>query len=209
MTIERPNQARADLAAIFAGGEGRRMGGVDKGALVLGGEPLWKRVSDRLGSQANAVAVLARTAPHWLGELGARLIQDAPEIGGPPAGLLGALRVLEDQNGPDALLLTAPVDSPFLPADLFAQLDAARRRENAPAAIVRYAGRFQPVFGLWRAGCASAVAAAAKHERTLYAIAARAGAIQCEAWAGVAPDPFTNLNTPEDFAAAQQVSGDS
>lgn len=200
---------KADLAAIFAGGEGRRMGGADKGAIILGGVPLWKRVSDRLQSQADAIAILARSEPSWLPDLGARLIQDAPETEGPPAGLLGALRFLEHHSGPDALLLTAPVDSPFLPQDLFAQLDSARRAANALAAIVRHAGRLQPVFGLWQAGCASAVEAAASQERTLYAIAARAGAIECEAWAGATPDPFANLNTPEDLAAAQQALRDS
>lgn len=31
---------RADLSVLFAGGAGRRMGGIDKGALVLGGHGL-------------------------------------------------------------------------------------------------------------------------------------------------------------------------
>jgi molybdopterin-guanine dinucleotide biosynthesis protein A len=209
MMVERPTQARADLAAIFAGGEGRRMGGVDKATLMLGGRPLWRIASERLATQADALAVLAPKQPAWLEGLpGAQWIADAPELRGPPAGVLAALRFLERQQGSDALLLTAPVDSPFAPDNLFEKLDAARRHASAPAVIVRHAGRLQPVFGVWQAGCAAVFAAAAEHERTLHGIATRAGATACEAWADAAPDPFTNLNTPEDLAAAERAIGD-
>ena len=203
-------QTKADLAVIFAGGEGRRMGGLDKGALLLDGKPLWRVVSDRLSPQAGALAVVAPKAPAWLPELSsAQWIADARGLRGPPAAMLAALQFLETRSGPEALLLTAPVDSPFLPENLFTRLDATRRKAGTPAAIVRHNDRLQPVFGLWQAGSARAFATAAKLERALYAIAARAGAIECDAWADATPNPFTNLNTPEDLAAAQQALRDS
>lgn len=195
---------QAALAAIFAGGAGRRMGGTDKGAVVLGGRPLFRIVAERLAPQAEKLAVLAPAEPSWLGEIpGARWIRDAAGEEGPGAGLLGALRFLEKEHGPEALLLTAPVDAPFLPDDLFAKLNAARRKAEAPAAIVRHAGRLHPVFGVWRAICAGVVARAMEEERALHRIALRAGAVECEAWAGAIPDPFTNLNSPEDVASAE------
>jgi molybdopterin-guanine dinucleotide biosynthesis protein A len=195
---------QAALAAIFAGGAGRRMGGADKGRIVLGGKPLFQIVAERLSPQAEKLAVLAPDEPSWLEEIPAALsIRDAAGEEGPGAGLLGALRFLGKEYGPDALLLTAPVDAPFLPADLFAKLEAARRRTEAPAAIVRHAGGLHPVFGVWRASCAGVVARAMEEERALHRIALKAGAVECEAWAGAAPDPFTNLNTPEDVASAE------
>ena len=194
----------ADMAAIFAGGEGRRMGGLDKGALVVGGEPLWRRVSARLAPQAHALSVLAPARPDWMdGMDGATWIADAADASGPAAGLLGALRWLEKDAGPDALLLTAPVDAPFLPDDLFVQLEAVLVTAEVPAAIVRHAGGLHPVFGLWRAGCAGAVEQALKTDRALHRIAAKAGAVECEGWKGSSPDPFANLNSPADVAAAE------
>jgi molybdenum cofactor guanylyltransferase len=196
---------KADLAAIFAGGAGMRMGGVDKGAISLGGKLLGERVAERLWPQARSLAVLSIEAPGWLANIsGALWIGDASEAKGPGAGLLAALRWLESERGPDALVLTAPVDAPFAPVDLFRKLDAARRQAGAPAAIVRHADGLHPVFGLWRADCAGPVADAMKHERALHRIASKAGAVDCEAWAGASPDPFTNLNSPEDVALAEK-----
>ena len=182
------------------------MGGADKGALVVGGQSLWRRVTDRLAPQARVLAVLAPARPAWMdGIAGALWIADASASSGPGGGLLGALRWLEKDEGPDALLLTAPVDAPFLPNDLFDRLEAARTQARAPAAIVRHAGGLHPVFGLWRAGCAAVVEQALKDERALYRIAARTGAVECEAWKGLSPDPFANLNSPEDVAAAETL----
>jgi molybdenum cofactor guanylyltransferase len=191
------------MAAIFAGGEGRRMGNVDKGSLVVAGRALWRIVSERLGPQAEKLAVLAPAAPSWVGQAEALWIADASIARGPAAGLLGALLALEKEHGADALLLTAPVDAPFLPDDLFEKFDAARRRAGVPAAIVRHAGGLHPVFGLWEAGCAAAVAEAVREDRALHRVAAKVGAVECEAWEGRSPDPFANLNSPEDVAAAE------
>lgn len=191
------------MAAILAGGEGRRMGGVDKGALVVGGQPLWRTVFERLAPQAVRLVVVAPIAPSWMAQADAPWIADAAHARGPAAGLLGALRLLEREQGADALLLTAPVDAPFLPEDLFEKLDAERKRAGSRAAIVRHAGGLHPVFGVWQAGCAPAVETALQEERALHRIAARAGAAECEAWEGWQPDPFANLNSPEDVAAAE------
>jgi len=195
----------AHIAAIFAGGEGRRMGGADKGAILVAGQPLWRLVSGRLAPQARRLAVLAPRPPAWIEEAGEAIwIADAAS-GGPGAGLLGALRHLEKEAGPDALLLTAPVDAPFLPDDLFARLEAARARAGAPAAIVRHAGGLHPVFGLWKAGCSEAVEKVLRDQRALHLIAREAGAAECEAWQDASPDPFANLNSPEDVAAAETL----
>ena len=199
-----PPSERADLAAIFAGGAGTRMGGADKGAVIFAGRPLHSVVAGRLAPQAKALAVLAPQAPAWLGDNpGALWLADAAEAKGPAAGLIAALRWLRAEQGDDALLLTAPVDAPFLPADLFDKLETARREAGAPAAIVRHAGGLHPVFGLWRANCAGAVEDALQADRALHRIADKVGAVHCKAWSAVSPDPFANLNTPEDVAAAE------
>jgi molybdopterin-guanine dinucleotide biosynthesis protein A len=194
---------RAQLAAIFAGGEGRRMGGLDKASLVVGGRPLWRIVVERLAPQAEMLAVLSPTAPSWVGQAGSLWIADASRARGPAAGLLGALEALEKEQGADALLLTAPVDGPFLPEDLFEKLENTRRRAGARASIVRHAGGLHPVFGVWQAGCAGAVEEALQEERALQRIAALIGAVECDAWGRQSPDPFANLNSPEDVAAAE------
>ena len=46
-------------AAILAGGEGRRVGGRDKGLLILHGKPLIERVADALRAQVGAILICA------------------------------------------------------------------------------------------------------------------------------------------------------
>ena len=50
---------------------------------------------------------------------------------------------------------------------------------------------------------ADAVEAAMEEERALHRVAARVGAVECGAWEGQSPDPFANLNSPQDVAAAE------
>ena len=201
-----PKPGRAELAAIYAGGVGKRMGGADKGALTVDGQPLWKIVSTRLEPQAGGVAVLSHAPPDWFRSIpGGIWIADLPNRAGPAAGLLAGLRHLERELGRDALLLTSPIDAPFLPLDLFEKLDGVRRSTKAPAVVAYHKGMTHPVFGLWTAGCADDVAEALKDERSLGRIAERARAVECEGWVGSNPDPFMNINTPEDLAAAEQA----
>jgi hypothetical protein len=47
---------------VLAGGEGRRMGGVDKGLLLLGGQPLVARVAARLRPQVDKLLLSANRA---------------------------------------------------------------------------------------------------------------------------------------------------
>lgn len=198
--------AKADLGAIFAGGQGRRMGGIDKGLIELGDRPLWQIVSQRLAPQAHAIAVLAPAAPVWLdGVESAVWIEDDPAIQGPAAGLAAALALLLRTSGPGASLLTTPVDAPFLPPDLFEQTSAVR--DANPVVMTQTQGRLHPVFGLWRAGVAQEFAVAARADASLRRAAERLGYSVCAAWDGADPDPFLNLNTPADLSAAEAILG--
>jgi molybdopterin-guanine dinucleotide biosynthesis protein A len=114
------------------------------------------------------------------------------------------LRLLLAEKGPKARLLTAPVDAPFVPPDLFARLEAARLAAGSGVSVVHHEGGLHPVFGVWLAACARDVGAAFDAgERALHRLAEKAAAVPCAAWAGLRPDPFFNINTPEDLSAAE------
>jgi molybdopterin molybdotransferase len=118
---------------ILAGGRGTRMGRVDKGLQPFRGATLVAHVLQRLAPQVSIVAINAnRNLPQYQAAAG-----DAPVLPdfidgfeGPLAGLQVGL-----QYCPTELLLTAPCDSPFLPADLAERLHAAMRAENADLAV--------------------------------------------------------------------------
>ena len=131
---------------ILAGGQGRRMGGVDKGLKVLRGKPLVQWVIERLEPQVDELLINANQNLETYEHLGYRVIPD--EIGGFAGPLAGLQRGLTEARHP--LVATTPCDSPFLPRDLIARLYAALSRENAEIAVARTGDQPHPVFCLCR-----------------------------------------------------------
>jgi molybdopterin-guanine dinucleotide biosynthesis protein A len=78
---------------ILAGGQGRRMGGVDKGLQLLRGRPMVEWVLERLAPQVSEIIVNANQNIERYEEYGHRVVRD--EIGGfagPLAGLHAGLK---------------------------------------------------------------------------------------------------------------------
>jgi molybdopterin-guanine dinucleotide biosynthesis protein A len=131
---------------ILAGGQGRRMGTVDKGLVPLAGRPMVSHVLQRLAPQVDEILINANQHLDDYAALGHRVIPDA--IGG-FAGPLAGLHVGLAQ-ATHALVATVPCDSPFLPPDLVARLHEALDAHNADLAVARTFDQPHPVFALVR-----------------------------------------------------------
>ena len=149
---------------VLAGGRGTRMGGVDKGLQLLHGEPLAAHVLKRLAPQTGPPLNNAhRHAEVYAGlgaPFGAAVVADTlAGFPGPLAGLLAGLRAA----GTD-FVLSAPCDSPGLPADLAARLGEALDAHGADIATVTTTDAhgqtsIHPVFALLRTSLADDLAA--------------------------------------------------
>ncbi|MYN01832.1 molybdenum cofactor guanylyltransferase MobA [Pseudoduganella sp. DS3] len=118
-------------AFILAGGRATRMGRVDKGLQPFRGLPLAAHVLQRLAPQAASVTINANRNLAAYGALGVPVLQDELQgYEGPLAGLQTGLRHCATD-----LLLTAPCDSPFLPADLAQRLYDALQAQGADLAV--------------------------------------------------------------------------
>ncbi|SFV12126.1 molybdopterin molybdotransferase MoeA [Pseudoduganella namucuonensis] len=116
---------------ILAGGRGTRMGRVDKGLQPFRGATLAAHVLLRLAPQVAGVAINANRNQATYEAMGAPVWPDDMQgYEGPLAGLQTGLRRCATE-----LLLTAPCDSPFLPADLAQRLLAALREQDADLAV--------------------------------------------------------------------------
>ena len=116
---------------ILAGGRGSRMGGVDKGLQLLGGVSMVANVIARLAPQVAALIINANRNLDAYAEFGVPVWPDEnDDFAGPLAGIQTGLRHCRTPY-----LVTAPCDSPFLPADLVSQLSTARQTANADLAI--------------------------------------------------------------------------
>jgi molybdenum cofactor guanylyltransferase len=122
------------IGLVLAGGEGRRMGGVDKGLQPWRGQPLATHVLQALQPQVSRLMVSANRHHETYATFGHPVLADPDGLAfaGPLAGMLAGLQAIPD----DAWLLTAPCDSPLPPADLAARLFA----RPAPRPAARAAG---------------------------------------------------------------------
>ena len=129
---------------VLAGGQGRRMGGVDKGLQQLRGKPMVAWVLERLEPQVGEILVNANQNLEAYARFGHRVVPDA--IGGFAGPLAGLHAGLSAAAHP--LAVTVPCDSPFLPLDLVARLRAALGANDL--AVAKTGDQPHPVFSLVR-----------------------------------------------------------
>ncbi|MCP1318445.1 molybdenum cofactor guanylyltransferase MobA [Halomonas sp. 707B3] len=182
---------------ILAGGEGRRMGGRDKGLEPFAGLPLVAHTVKRFDGHVHELMINANRNSDAYALFADRVIEDAE--GGFKGPLMGIYSGLLAAQTP--WLLVAPCDSPALPHDLVARMVAGITQAGVEHDIaVAFDGeRLHPVVALLRTSLADDLAATlAEGERKIDRWYAR------HAWCRVdmsdCPEAFANLNTEEEKA---------
>ncbi|MGV8992331.1 MAG: molybdenum cofactor guanylyltransferase MobA [Thiobacillus sp.] len=118
-------------AVILAGGEGRRMGGVDKGLIAYRGRPLIEWTLAALEPQVGECVISANRNLAVYAAYSHRVLSDMlPDFPGPLAGVLAAFQSVTSE-----WLVVVPCDTPHVPADLVARLQDAAVQEKVPLAI--------------------------------------------------------------------------
>ncbi len=181
---------------VLAGGLSRRFGR-DKALEPLGGQPL---IHWSVGAIRNGADVLAVNGPKRLGEiLDLPTVTDFPGAQpGPLAGILAALAWGGLQTC--SHVLTAPCDTPFLPADLATRLAGAIGER---AVVAARAARVHALCALWRVDVLDQLAPIARRidqpslQQIIEGLGGRFVDFADEA-------SFANLNTQEDLNAARQ-----
>ncbi|MCB4771844.1 molybdenum cofactor guanylyltransferase MobA [Ancylobacter sp. Lp-2] len=192
------------LGVILAGGLSRRMGGGDKALQQIAGRRLIDRVIERLAPQVDALVLNANGDPARFGVDLPVVADPLPDFPGPLAGLLAGMEHTAAHHPSARYILTVSADCPLLPRDLAARLLA--EKHAAPAAIAASGGRDHPVIGLWDIALAPLLRRMLvdEGERRVRAFTVRAGAVTVD-WPAEPYDPFLNINTPDDLAAAERL----
>jgi molybdenum cofactor guanylyltransferase len=182
---------------LIAGGRATRMGGVPKGLLRVGGEPIAARALRLFGELFDAALVVAND-PAPYAALGATIVPDAVAGKGAPGGVHAALAAARTE-----WVFTAACDMPFLAPGPIAWL--AARRTRAPAVLVRFGGRLEPLHAFWARGCLPVVEGllrAGHPSLQELARAVSAHVVDEAEWRTVDPAgrAFENANTPDDAA---------
>ena len=105
------------------------------------------------------------------------------------------------------IVASVPGDCPFLPRDLVARLHQARGASGQPLACARSGEWRHPVVGLWPVALRADLRHALTKEdlRKIEIWTARHGVALAD-WPAEPVDPFFNVNTPEDAAAAERLA---
>ena len=181
---------------VLAGGQGRRMGGVDKGLQVLSGKTMIEHVIARLAPQVDEIVINANQNIGRYAQFGYPVAPDVTGgFAGPLAGLQAGL-----QAAAYPLVVTAPCDSPFLPGDLVARLAAALGSRQL--AVAKTGDQPHPVFALVRRDLLAHLTAYLS-----------GGGRKIDAWYASLEvvevpfddeaEAFSNINTPEDLNGAR------
>ncbi|HID82267.1 MAG TPA: molybdenum cofactor guanylyltransferase [Chromatiales bacterium] len=131
-------------AVILAGGQGRRMGGKDKGLLAWGGRPLIETILDTIKPQVGHILINANRNKEKYTNYGYPVVADNLDgYQGPLAGFVAGMKAAKTDY-----ITTIPCDSPLIPADMFERLSAALIDEQAELAVAHDGQRLQPVYAL-------------------------------------------------------------
>lgn len=132
-------------AIIVAGGRARRLGGVDKAALQIGGESLIARAchAARAAEQVVLVGDIAKSAAQ-----GAIITREDPPYGGPAAAIGAGVAALGDEAA--EWLLVVACDMPDASVALPALLAAAAEQEADALLADAGDGRRQPLLAMYR-----------------------------------------------------------
>ena len=196
---------RGTAAAILAGGRARRLGGVSKASLRIGGARIVDRQLAVLRNIAGEIFAVAPDEVAYAG-LGLRVVPDAI----PDAGALGGIYTAVVSSPCERTLVVA-CDMPFLSA---AVLERLVRDGEADLVVPHGARGYEPLCAVYARACAGAIREQiARGDLRASALPeAVRGTLDVvevgpEELAALDPDGlmFVNVNTPHDYERARSL----
>lgn len=131
-------------AVILAGGQGKRMGGVDKGLQLFHQKPLFMHVYQRLQPQVSSISINAnRNLAQYQTAVSSVFTDELTGFQGPLSGILTGLKQAKTD-----FVLFVPCDCPFLPNNLVAKLQSAVLSQDISIAYAHDGEREHPTFCL-------------------------------------------------------------
>ena len=129
---------------ILAGGQGRRMGGQDKGLINFENKPLIQSVIEKVLPQVEHIIINANRNTSTYEAFGYPVISDTMNnFQGPLAGFLAAMIF-----APTKYIICVPCDGPMLPDILVSRLADQLLKKNTEIAVAHDGNRLQPVYVL-------------------------------------------------------------
>ena len=197
---------------ILAGGLSRRMGGGDKGLLMLGKTTIIERVIDKILPQVGSLAININGDSSRFPDYKLPIIPDSIKgYLGPLSGILAGME-WAFKNG-NRYIATVAADTPFLPDDLIKRLHAMVKSKNLNIGIA--ASRIlsgddvfiHPTFGIWEVALKDDLRDALANDTRKIMFWAKKFKLDYYYFdtSDKLSDPFFNINTEEDLENAKKI----
>ena len=186
---------------VLAGGQGRRMGGEDKGLVEVAGRPMVAHVLDRLRPQVGSLLINANRNRERYAEIaGCPVVADRQDgYAGPLAGMASAMEAADTR-----FVLTVPCDAPLVSGQLGPRLHESLVENGAELCVAHDGRRLQPVFALIDCSLLDSLLACLESgERKIDRWYARHRMATADF--SDLPRSFSNINTPEERVALEQA----
>lgn len=194
------------LGVVLAGGRSRRMAGQDKTLLRWGQQTLLERVVDRARRQTSSLLISTHQPTDAFDHLGLQCVHDeVPDNPGPLAGIISAMQWSVHTQSGHVWLASFAADTPFIPDDFVRHCLGVARAKAAPIVYAR-TEKSHYALALWQINLLPELQQRlAAGERALKNVMVEYEACPCDFNLPVAgPDPFFNINTPEEWSQAQE-----
>ena len=189
---------------LLAGGQARRMGGGDKNLMMLAGKPVLQHILDRVDLGKRPLMLNVNGDPSRYADFEILICADVIDgYAGPLAGILTGLEWMVKHHPDCTHMISLATDAPFLPTDLIAQLEAGVSDGVDIVQAMSFTRR-HPVFAIWPMALKTALRRALMDDglRKIDNFTDRYECVTVEFFGE--PDPFMNLNRPDDFDLALQ-----
>ena len=195
---------------ILAGGLSRRMGGGDKGLLMLGETSIIERVIDKISPQVGSLAININGDSSRFPDYKLPIIPDTIKgYLGPLSGILAGME-WAFKNG-NRYIATVAADTPFLPDDFIKRLHAMVKSKNLNIGIAasRILSRddifIHPTFGIWEVALKDDLRDALANDTRKIMFWAKKFKLDYYYFdtSDKLSDPFFNINTPDDLEEAK------
>lgn len=183
---------------ILAGGKASRMGGDDKGLILVNGSPLIELVVNAIKPQTDLLYINANRNIEQYQSFTTVIEDELANFQGPLAGVQSCLTHIEN----DWIGFT-PCDSPNIPSDLIQRLNQHIRSDVD--IIVAHDGKHpQPVFSLWnRCALTKLNTFLENGDRKIKILLQQCTTVYAD-FSDI-PETFINLNTPEELQEYGQI----
>jgi len=181
-------------AAILAGGQARRLDGVNKGTLIVGHEAILDRQLETLREVTREIFVVGRNDEVWTSRA-LRVVPD--EI--PDAGPLGGIYTAIMHSPADRTLIVA-CDMPFLSSAVLHRMEAV---EDADLVIPRHSRGYEPLCAIYSRACADDIRR--RIARGAYEASRLPAGVRVTEFDVENEVMFVNVNTPHDYERAREL----